>query len=59
LPTILIAPLGAKGLTLVKRGRPRKANPKRQITIRLSPDVVDTFRSFGEFWQSTEEALCR
>jgi len=46
------APLNAKGLTFVKRGRPRKANPKRQITIRLSPDVVDAFRSFGKGWQT-------
>lgn len=46
------APLDTKGLTLIKRGCPRKANPKRQITIRLSPDVVDTFRSFGKGWQT-------
>ncbi len=52
------APLGAKGLTLIKRGRPRKDNPKRQITIRLSPDVVDTFRSFGKGWQTrVDQAL--
>jgi len=52
------APLGAKGLTLIKRGRPRKANPKRQITIRLSPDVVDTFRPFGKGWQTrVDQAL--
>jgi len=46
------APLEANGLTLVRRGRPRKTNPKRQITIRLSPDVVDRFRSFGKGWQT-------
>jgi len=52
------APLDAKGLTLVKRGRPRKANPKRQITIRLSPDVLDSFRSMGNGWQTKiDEAL--
>jgi len=52
------APPDAKGLTLVKRGRPRKANPKRQITIRLLPDVLDSFRSMGNGWQTKiDEAL--
>jgi len=53
------APLDAEGLTLIKRGRPRKAHPKRQITIRLSPDVVDTFRSFGKGWQTRVDQALR
>jgi len=52
------APLEAKELTLVKRGRPRKTNPKRQITIRLSPEVLDSFRAMGRGWQGRiDEAL--
>ena len=37
--------------TLTKRGRPRAENPKRQVTLRLDPEVVDHFRASGRGWQ--------
>ena len=42
----------------LKRGRPPKAVTKKQVTLRLSPDVVDHFKSQGPGWQSRiDEAL--
>ncbi len=40
------------------RGRPPAAAPKRQISIRLSPDVIEAFKATGPGWQSRmDEAL--
>jgi uncharacterized protein (DUF4415 family) len=37
----------------VRRGRgPNKAPTKRQVTLRLSPDVLDSFESGGPGWQT-------
>lgn len=42
----------------VARGRPPVARPKISTTIRLSPDVIDHFRSGGRGWQTRiDEAL--
>ena len=41
------------------RGRPKAAVTKERITIRLSPDVVQTFRATGEGWQSRIDAALR
>lgn len=38
--------------TLKSIGRPTSANPKKQVTLRLDPDVVDRFRATGKGWQS-------
>ena len=46
--------------TLTKRGRPPKAEGERkeQITLRLSPQVLEFFRAGGEGWQTRiDEAL--
>ncbi|HWA19222.1 MAG TPA: BrnA antitoxin family protein [Devosia sp.] len=32
-------------------GRPRSANPKRQVTVRLDADVIDKMRGSGPGWQ--------
>lgn len=37
--------------TLTRRGRPRLENPKRQVTVRLDHDVLETLRSSGPGWQ--------
>lgn len=37
--------------TLTRRGRPRLANPKRQVTLRLDADVLEGFRETGPGWQ--------
>ncbi|MBF0625922.1 MAG: BrnA antitoxin family protein [Magnetococcales bacterium] len=36
----------------LKRGRPLAAVAKERITIRLSPEVVQTFRASGKGWQT-------
>jgi uncharacterized protein (DUF4415 family) len=41
-----------------RRGRPLKAVNKRQLTLRLSPEVVDYFKATGPGWQTRlDEAL--
>ncbi|KVW93430.1 BrnA antitoxin family protein [Thiobacillus denitrificans] len=51
LPPSLIKKLGV-------RGRPKSTVTKERITIRLSREVVETFRATGEGWQTRmDEAL--
>ncbi len=46
------------GGKLVRRGRPPSASRKEAVSIRLSPDVLDHFRSAGAGWQTRiDEAL--
>jgi len=45
--------------TLTKRGRPRSANPKQQVTLRLDAVVLEKFRSMGPRWQSRINAELR
>ena len=45
--------------TLTKPGRPLSENPKRQVTLRLDPDVVERFRATGKGWQSRINAELR
>lgn len=33
------------------RGRPAVEMPKRQISLRLDPDVIDAFKATGKGWQ--------
>lgn len=33
------------------RGRPLVEAPKRQISLRLDPDVIDAFKATGKGWQ--------
>lgn len=40
-------------------GRPPSANPKKQVTLRLDPDVVERFRATGKGWQSRINAELR
>ena len=42
-----------------KPGRPRLARPKEAINIRLSPDVLDAFRSTGPGWQTRIDQALR
>ncbi len=49
------APLDAAGLRMVKRGKPRK----QPISIRLSPDVLQYFRSMGKGWQGKIDHILR
>jgi uncharacterized protein (DUF4415 family) len=45
--------------TLTRPGRPVSINPKKQVTLRLDPDVVETFRATGKGWQSRINAELR
>ncbi len=41
-------------------GRPKSANPKQAISIRLSPEVLEHFKAGGPGWQSRiDDALKR
>jgi uncharacterized protein (DUF4415 family) len=41
------------------RGRPKAAATKERITIRLSPEVVETFRASGAGWQTRVDAALK
>ena len=46
------------GEVLIRRGRPPLAAPKRQVTLRLSPEVLAYFKAGGPGWQTRiDEAL--
>lgn len=38
--------------SIARPGRPPKANPKQQVTLRLDPDVLAKLRETGKGWQS-------
>lgn len=40
------------GTKLVRRGRPKAANPKQPVSLRLDRDVIDWFKRNGEGWQT-------
>jgi len=44
---------------LIPRGWPRLEKTKEHINIRLSPDVVEHFKSAGSGWQSRIDAALR
>jgi uncharacterized protein (DUF4415 family) len=37
-------------------GRPRALNPRKNVCIRLSPEVAETFRATGKGWQTRMNA---
>lgn len=43
----------------VKRGRPKAAVTKKAVNLRLSPDVLDYFRSTGPGWQTRIDQALR
>jgi uncharacterized protein (DUF4415 family) len=47
------------GLQGKLRGRPKAAETKERITIRLSPDVLDAFRETGAGWQTKIDAVLK
>lgn len=48
-----------KTLQAKLKGRPKAAVTKERITIRLSPEVVQTFRDSGEGWQTRMDAALK
>lgn len=51
LPPSLLKKLGVRG--------PQKTPTKKRVTIRLSPDVVQSFRATGDGWQTRVDAALR
>lgn len=47
------------GATLVRRGRPKLAAPKRLVSLRLDGEVVDRLRAEGPGWQTRVNAALR
>ena len=45
--------------TLTKPGRPKLANPKRQVTLRLDGDLLERLRETGPGWQSRINEILR
>lgn len=43
----------------VRRGRPKSDTPKVSTTIRLDPDVIESFKAGGPGWQSRMNAALR
>ena len=41
-----------RGPKLVRRGRPRLANPRRLLSLRLPPDVIASWKATGPGWQT-------
>ncbi|MBP8840264.1 MAG: BrnA antitoxin family protein [Giesbergeria sp.] len=41
------------------RGRPKAEVTKERITIRLSPEVVQSFRATGDGWQTRVDAALK
>ena len=41
-----------KGKKLVRRGRPKLANPRKLLSLRLPPDVITRWKSSGPGWQT-------
>jgi uncharacterized protein (DUF4415 family) len=39
------------------RGRPRLANPKQHVSLRLDPEVVAGFKALGPGWQRRINAV--
>jgi uncharacterized protein (DUF4415 family) len=44
---------------LVRRGRPPLAQPKRAISLRLDPDVLEHYRGSGPGWQGRINEILR
>ncbi|PRD40437.1 hypothetical protein C5748_25805, partial [Phyllobacterium phragmitis] len=41
------------------RGRPPVENPKQQVSLRLSPDVLAKLKATGKGWQSRADEILR
>jgi uncharacterized protein (DUF4415 family) len=48
-----------KTIANAKRGRPLKPNKKREVKLRIDPDVLDAFKATGKGWQTHMNAVLR
>ena len=47
------------GDKIVRRGRPKALSPKRQISLRLDPDLIDRLKASGPGWQGRVNDILR
>lgn len=40
------------GDTVVRRGRPKADKTKQRVTMRLDPEIVESFKAAGPGWQT-------
>ena len=45
--------------SFARRGRPIADSPKKQVTMRLDADIIETLRKGGRGWQTRANALLR
>jgi len=48
-----------EGDTVVRRGRPKAAQPKAQVTLRLDADVLVKLRATGPGWQTRANEILK
>ena len=48
-----------RGGALVRRGRPKQAQTKEHVSLRLDPDVIASFKADGPGWQGRINAALR
>ncbi len=41
-----------RGKNLVRRGRPKLEQTKQHVSLRLDPDVLESFKASGPGWQA-------
>jgi uncharacterized protein (DUF4415 family) len=41
-----------QGKALVRRGRPKLEQTKQHVSLRLDPDVIESFKADGPGWQA-------
>ncbi|MCC6173178.1 MAG: BrnA antitoxin family protein [Gammaproteobacteria bacterium] len=41
-----------EGKKLVRRGRPRLEKPRKLLSLRLPPDVIESWKASGPGWQT-------
>ncbi len=59
---VLEADFGKENAELLikgKVGRPVSVAPKKQVTLRLDPDILEEFRSHGKGWQTEINHILR
>lgn len=42
----------SRGTKVLRRGRPRLENPKQLLSLRLPPDVIESWKATGPGWQT-------
>jgi uncharacterized protein (DUF4415 family) len=51
--------MSAGAFRALKRGRPPVANPKRAVSLRIDPDVLEAYKATGKGWQSRINEVLR